>query len=757
MNKLIYLFELDSMCNTKEEVRQAQEIMFYEIVENGNQIVLTYNQIVDSHGFLIMLLEEETYQFMIDFIKKGYIKFSQYKVGANVIGSPIQYMLQSLSKPDFVFTALPLLSGQGQNLNQVLLNALANVDVLSLEKHPNLRDENRDFLKKFVTMLTLLSLETSAVNPPKIHSGTDSPQFGLFEIFELIYNFFCEEEKPCLKDDGRNLILSNAKYLRDTKQKRKLFGFQKNANGLFVDSLEEELLVFLPVALKLIFEEKNRESEYVKNVHNRSQWKSFFDSVKYEETNLHHKDETLIKSLGECLIDLCYNYGVESSINGVSTHYKWNPEYGAIQYSLISDFVYRLLLYWNKFKLGHHRFLEDDKDDLFGYENHLLAPWNDGNELVPDCPKQIYTGKSYAPNKVELKKAQKSWKKLINKTYNQNCFSTLTIVTLFFLFEYITSEIINPFIKDKFYLLGEYLDMKYNIAYLFDNINLNAIFISFLEKLFFIVIFSMFAAVSGKMLKRQDILDTIQLFFKKTKSYYVIRHKKDEFIYSITLEENERYEIMIKDSIEQYFQLIEERPQLFEGDSLKIIKDEKQIRKYQDELEQPFGVVYQSKYHIMVVDLVQDSSGRIFPYERIIPFSTHPGVVMVPLYQGKFVLLEQFRHAIREKQLCLPRGFGEDDVDITMNAHKELKEELGADWINLKFLGKITGDSGLSSSKAYVYTGEITCPQELVGEEGIERIHCLTTDELKRCIANNEIQDSLTISALNILWQKKDD
>ena len=46
MNKSVYLYELDSVRNSKEEIQYAQERMFQEIILNGNQVILTMNQIL---------------------------------------------------------------------------------------------------------------------------------------------------------------------------------------------------------------------------------------------------------------------------------------------------------------------------------------------------------------------------------------------------------------------------------------------------------------------------------------------------------------------------------------------------------------------------------------------------------------------------------------------------------------------------------------------------------------------------------------
>lgn len=52
MDELVYLFELDSVRSTPEEILRGQRAMFREVALKGNRVVLTFNQLTDSHGFL---------------------------------------------------------------------------------------------------------------------------------------------------------------------------------------------------------------------------------------------------------------------------------------------------------------------------------------------------------------------------------------------------------------------------------------------------------------------------------------------------------------------------------------------------------------------------------------------------------------------------------------------------------------------------------------------------------------------------------
>lgn len=49
--KYVYLFELDSVRKTDEDIIEGQKAIYNEIVQQGNIVVMTYNQLVDSRGF----------------------------------------------------------------------------------------------------------------------------------------------------------------------------------------------------------------------------------------------------------------------------------------------------------------------------------------------------------------------------------------------------------------------------------------------------------------------------------------------------------------------------------------------------------------------------------------------------------------------------------------------------------------------------------------------------------------------------------
>lgn len=69
----------------------------------------------------------------------------------------------------------------------------------------------------------------------------------------------------------------------------------------------------------------------------------------------------------------------------------------------------------------------------------------------------------------------------------------------------------------------------------------------------------------------------------------------------------------------EYQKLLKERPELFiQSPTLEIITDSEQINNFYIKTKQRLGVTYSSKWNTMLVDLVKNSKGNVFAYERII-------------------------------------------------------------------------------------------------------------------------------------------
>lgn len=206
-------------------------------------------------------------------------------------------------------------------------------------------------------------------------------------------------------------------------------------------------------------------------------------------------------------------------------------------------------------------------------------------------------------------------------------------------------------------------------------------------------------------------------------------------------------------TIDKYLCLMKERVSDFVDGEFKIISDKQTLMKYEKENECHLGVVYESQYHIMVKELVFVNGG-LCEYERILKCNTGNAVVVIPVYNDKFVLLNQFRHATRGYQLCFPRGFGERNLSSYENSEKEIKEELKCDVLSNKIIGTVVADSGICGERVFVHLCEITQPRTMCNYEGIKNIHCVDKENLSLLIHSGKITDGYTLSAVCLYCAK---
>lgn len=208
----------------------------------------------------------------------------------------------------------------------------------------------------------------------------------------------------------------------------------------------------------------------------------------------------------------------------------------------------------------------------------------------------------------------------------------------------------------------------------------------------------------------------------------------------------------MKRNIERYLNLIKERPEEFMGSGLgKLVTDPEIMMQEMEKEGRPLGVVYESPYHLMVVDLLETADGNYLCYERVMNTVQDPSVVIVPVIDGKFVLLYQYRHAMQGMQYAFPRGFGEPGLSAEENACKELREELGCKTKEVWCIGTVVADSGLCGSVVHVCVAVIDAYDTKQDCEGIAGTIVLDQDEIVQWIRKQKINDSYTISALCML------
>ena len=198
MNQFVYLHELDSTRLSREEVLIGQQAMFYEIINKGNCVVITYNQLTDAPAFLYPLKWQDTYEKMLQLFENGSIKVARY-VDRTPGGSfretrtAAQYVLHAVSKAlgsveneadTFIFSALPV-----KRNNRPMLETIRDAvqfsdparieDLISAAGDPNRKDEwpalgiadipveDLEYILRYVRLILHLSQQPLAHIPAK--------------------------------------------------------------------------------------------------------------------------------------------------------------------------------------------------------------------------------------------------------------------------------------------------------------------------------------------------------------------------------------------------------------------------------------------------------------------------------------------------------------------------------------------------------------------------------------------------------------
>ena len=127
------------------------------------------------------------------------------------------------------------------------------------------------------------------------------------------------------------------------------------------------------------------------------------------------------------------------------------------------------------------------------------------------------------------------------------------------------------------------------------------------------------------------------------------------------------------------------------------------------------------------------------------------GVVVVPITaDDRIVLVRQFRHPVRMWLRELPRGAGEKGETPDDVARRELKEEIGAEAVEIFALGRVATDSGQQVGFPHIVAARIRKSGDAAPEESeaIDGTFRYSYAELVAACERGEIVDSFTLAAV---------
>ena len=158
------------------------------------------------------------------------------------------------------------------------------------------------------------------------------------------------------------------------------------------------------------------------------------------------------------------------------------------------------------------------------------------------------------------------------------------------------------------------------------------------------------------------------------------------------------------------------------------------------------GIISQDRWIIVIRDAVVFLDGDIRLHTRVIN-RINDGVAVLPIFNGKVVLIRHYRHALRKSILEIPRGGIEGSDSIEETARNELLEEIQGIPSELLELGFVYGSTNLYANGSHIFFAtlkSIGIPQL---NEGIENIEQYSPEDVESMILNGQITESFTIAA----------
>ncbi len=214
------------------------------------------------------------------------------------------------------------------------------------------------------------------------------------------------------------------------------------------------------------------------------------------------------------------------------------------------------------------------------------------------------------------------------------------------------------------------------------------------------------------------------------------------------------------DRIDAYLAFARERPELFAtpAGGVRILLERAAIESVEREVAAKLaaqgldpagaqvGIVLRDPWFYVLRDAVEFPDGSRRTHARSIN-RVGDGVAVLPVLEGRIVLIRHFRHAVRRWMLEAPRGGIEPGQTEEETARQELLEEIGARATRLVRLGFLHGSANIYANGAHLYYAELASVGTPQLGEGIVAIEQLTPTQFERHLLDGEILDAFTVAA----------
>lgn len=490
MKKLVYLHELDSVRTSDAGILHGLKCLFEEVVKNGNYVALSMNQLADSKIIFSAIQEEENFNHILGLFEKGIIRISRYFSGETEIRTPAQYMLQSLEKnisaiekvDSFITSALPIKHNDTELL-QILRDAIKYSDPdsirvkcqgISFGENTDNKNEIIEYLCTYVSFILSISKMQLAGNPPKSQKA-----FVFEEFMRELQSFDVDKwfaDKPNIGRIYRGILTKTD-----------------------CENNENEMTIL----------ERAGEFAAKKGINNRSNWHNYFSGDDKCNNASNHFGNILTEEemlFAEMLVDLCYNYTVEESIENISLHYTSFED----KESLHADIKERILQYWREIE-----------DGIYSPHTEATAKYipypREAGQTEWDTPSRVIVNKASEGNariyEENYHKEQKEWSRKLRFTILRNIG-----IAIFYIIIFCISDILTGYVQD-------FISVLLN-----EQISSNLFFDIAINVGMFTILFAIVNSLLSKSIHLPDILESVEAIFLSVKDSVVV-HKVEEKSY----------------------------------------------------------------------------------------------------------------------------------------------------------------------------------------------------------------------------------
>ncbi len=375
MDELVYLFELDSVRNSPQEILRGQQALFREIALKGNRVVLSFNQLTDSETFLWAVRDSDTRQRIAALFSQGVLRYSRFVPGSYRQAVDEQALAQEL---EACRAAFPKLFEGEVVKDRDILPRYSPQRVVRTASHYVQNAVERCLSaggEKFLfSALPFRANEKAPLSAIRYALQYSDPSIldGMGAGEEQWRMEFAKAYVELILRLSREPLASNPANMEDYPSLEMYLSWVMDRCGEAAKTENHPLLALLQQGMEKIRSIRPLIQESKRNI--RSNWHQAF------RADLKAGGDREILSMAEAVVDLCYNYTVAASIQGVAGAAR---EEGTFWH----DFLLRLAPYWEDGRTGVHQFLKPDSTAVPDHPAQTAMPnWTAAERVVRYAP-----------------------------------------------------------------------------------------------------------------------------------------------------------------------------------------------------------------------------------------------------------------------------------------------------------------------------------------------------------------------------------